>query len=125
MATVLNIARHEVDLSSGAQIEPGHVKTGVDVTGDAFNASLVAHHLLYVLPDSYVTPGSTPTPWSPPNHYVIVGDTAAHLTSTNPILSNTQICIETDTGRQKLGDNSTHWNSLPYTGVGSIDGGTP
>lgn len=42
-------------------------------------------------------------------------DTAANWTAANPTnLGNGQIGYETDTGRTKIGDGSTAWNSLPY-----------
>lgn len=41
--------------------------------------------------------------------------TAANLTSSNPILEDGRLGIETDTGRFKIGDGSTAWNSLAYS----------
>lgn len=41
-------------------------------------------------------------------------DTAANWTSVNPILLEGEVGIETDTRKQKVGDGSTAWNSLPY-----------
>lgn len=41
-------------------------------------------------------------------------DTAANWTSVNPILLEGEVGIETDTRKQKFGDGSTAWNSLPY-----------
>ena len=40
--------------------------------------------------------------------------TAANLTSSNPVLEDGRLGIETDTGRFKIGDGSTAWNSLSY-----------
>lgn len=40
--------------------------------------------------------------------------TAAILTANNPVLPAGEICIETDTGRIKIGDGSTAWASLGY-----------
>ena len=45
------------------------------------------------------------------------GGTAAVLASVNPVLSEREIMIETDTGKIKVGtDGLTAWNSLPYVG---------
>lgn len=41
-------------------------------------------------------------------------DTAANWTSNNPTPESGQLCFETDTGRHKLGNGSTAWNSLAY-----------
>jgi hypothetical protein len=41
-------------------------------------------------------------------------DTAANWTSVNPILLEGEVGIETDTRKQKFGDGTTAWNSLPY-----------
>ncbi len=44
-------------------------------------------------------------------------DTAAAWTAANSKLEDGQYGVETDTGRQKIGDASgTLWNSLPYLG---------
>ena len=42
------------------------------------------------------------------------GDTAANLTSGNPVLAAREIMVETDTLKFKIGDGSTAWNSLAY-----------
>jgi hypothetical protein len=41
-------------------------------------------------------------------------------TASNPILSAGEPGMEVDTGQMKVGDGSTPWNSLPYTGEGGI-----
>lgn len=41
-------------------------------------------------------------------------DTAANWTSVNPVLLEGEVGLETDTRKQKVGDGSTAWNSLPY-----------
>lgn len=41
-------------------------------------------------------------------------DTAANWTTANPVLSSGQPGYETDTGRVKIGDGVTAWNSLAY-----------
>jgi hypothetical protein len=41
-------------------------------------------------------------------------DTAANWTAANPILANGEKGYETDTGKEKRGDGSTAWASLPY-----------
>lgn len=43
--------------------------------------------------------------------------TASDWTSNNPILSEAEIGIETGTGKFKIGDGSTPWNSLQYGGI--------
>jgi hypothetical protein len=47
-------------------------------------------------------------------------DTAANWASTNPILADGEWAKETDTGKTKLGDGTTDWNSLEYYGGGGI-----
>ncbi len=42
---------------------------------------------------------------------------AAQWTSDNPILASGEMGIETDTNKFKIGDGTTHWNSLPYGGL--------
>ena len=42
-------------------------------------------------------------------------DTAGNWTSNNPIPLAGQSCLETDTGKVKIGDGSTAWTSLPYS----------
>jgi hypothetical protein len=42
-------------------------------------------------------------------------NTAATWTSVNPILYDAELGIERDTGRYKIGDGITAWNSLAYT----------
>lgn len=41
-------------------------------------------------------------------------DTAANWTSANPTLAQGEIGLEYDTGKIKVGDGSTTWNSLGY-----------
>lgn len=50
--------------------------------------------------------------------------TAAQWTSANPTLASGEWGYETDTGKVKIGNGSTAWNSLGYTGVGDIEGVT-
>ena len=50
--------------------------------------------------------------------------TAAQWTSANPTLAAGEWGYETDTGKVKIGNGSTVWNSLGYTGVGDIEGVT-
>lgn len=42
-------------------------------------------------------------------------DTAANWTAANPTLASGEFGYETDTGKLKLGDGATAWNSLPYS----------
>jgi hypothetical protein len=46
--------------------------------------------------------------------------TAAQWTSTNPTLAAGEQGYETDTGKLKIGDGSTAWNSLGYIGDGNV-----
>ena len=50
--------------------------------------------------------------------------TAAQWTSANPTLAAGEWGYETDTGKVKIGNGSTAWNSLGYTGAGDIEGVT-
>lgn len=43
--------------------------------------------------------------------------TAAQWTSVNPTLAAGEIGVETDTQKFKVGNGSTAWNSLGYTGT--------
>lgn len=55
------------------------------------------------------------------------GDTSGNWTATNPILGSREFGIETDTGKGKVGNGVTAWNSLAYsffTNVGDIVAGT-
>jgi len=44
-------------------------------------------------------------------------DTAANWQFVNPLLSEGEPGIETDTGKIKYGDGTSYWNDLPYTYV--------
>ena len=46
--------------------------------------------------------------------------TAAQWTSANPTLASGEFGYETDTGKFKLGDGSTAWNSLGYKASGTV-----
>jgi hypothetical protein len=50
--------------------------------------------------------------------------TASQWTSANPTLTSGEWGFETDTGKVKIGNGSTAWNSLGYTGAGDIEGVT-
>ncbi len=50
--------------------------------------------------------------------------TASQWTSTNPTLASGEWGYETDTGKVKIGNGSTAWNSLAYQGAGDIEGVT-
>jgi hypothetical protein len=50
--------------------------------------------------------------------------TASQWTSTNPTLAAGEWGFETDTGKVKIGNGSTAWNSLAYQGAGDIEGVT-
>lgn len=45
---------------------------------------------------------------------------AATWTSQNPVLAEGEAGAEIDTGQMKIGDGFSTWNSLPYSGSGSI-----
>lgn len=47
-------------------------------------------------------------------------DTAANWTSENPTLSAGEWGFETDTGKLKIGDGSTAWTSLGYSGAKGV-----
>ena len=46
--------------------------------------------------------------------------TASQWTSANPTLSAGEWGFETDTGKVKIGDGTTAWNSEPYIGAGDV-----
>lgn len=46
--------------------------------------------------------------------------TAAQWTSANPTLASGEFGYETDTGKFKIGDGSTAWNSLGYKASGTV-----
>ena len=46
--------------------------------------------------------------------------TASQWTSANPTLSSGEWGFESDTGKVKIGNGSTAWNSLGYTGAGTV-----
>jgi hypothetical protein len=50
--------------------------------------------------------------------------TASQWTSANPTLASGEWGFETDTGKVKIGNGSTAWTSLGYTGAGDIEGVT-
>jgi hypothetical protein len=51
------------------------------------------------------------------------GGTAANLMALNEIPLDREIVIETDTGKMKFGDGTTHYNDLPYAASGGGGGG--
>jgi hypothetical protein len=46
--------------------------------------------------------------------------TASQWTSANPTLASGEQGFETDTGKVKIGNGSTAWNSLAYIGAGTV-----
>jgi len=46
--------------------------------------------------------------------------TASQWTSANPTLAAGEWGLETDTSKVKIGDGTTAWNSLSYTGTGDV-----
>lgn len=51
-------------------------------------------------------------------------DPAADWTSRNPVLGQFEIGIESDTGKAKLGDGVTAWNSLSYFNPSGVEAST-
>jgi hypothetical protein len=51
-------------------------------------------------------------------------DTAANWTSGNPVLASGELGYETNTGKFKIGNGSTAWNSLSYTVNAAMSGVT-
>ena len=51
-------------------------------------------------------------------------DTAANWTSANPTLAIGEMGLETDTGKFKVGNGTTAWNSLAYGGIQGTTGST-
>lgn len=49
------------------------------------------------------------------------GGTSTALTAVNPSLAQREICVETDTGKLKVGNGTDRWNDLPYSGSGEVD----
>lgn len=49
------------------------------------------------------------------------GGRAVVLSAVNPVLSEREIMIETDSGKLKIGDGSSHWNELSYYGEHSTE----
>jgi Major tropism determinant N-terminal domain len=49
-------------------------------------------------------------------------DTAANWTSNNPTLAAGEFGLESDTGKFKVGNGSTAWNSLAYGGLQGTNG---
>ena len=47
------------------------------------------------------------------------GGTKSAMEQVNPILRRREACVETDTGRMKVGDGEHAWNDLPYSGGSS------
>lgn len=47
------------------------------------------------------------------------GQASTSWSSTNPVLRAREIGVETNTGKFKIGDNTTQWNSLAYAGGGT------
>lgn len=46
--------------------------------------------------------------------------TASQWSSANPVLLSGEIVVETDTGKFKIGDGSTAYNSLSYVFYGPV-----
>ena len=46
--------------------------------------------------------------------------TSVSWAATNPLLSAGEPGVEIDTGQMKVGDGTTYWNDLPYTGAANI-----
>lgn len=46
--------------------------------------------------------------------------TAAELSRVNPVLLAREVVYESDTGKYKIGDGTTSWNSLPYKSAEAV-----
>ena len=57
------------------------------------------------------------------NRIQIRRDTAANWTRVNPVLSDGEPGLETDTNKVKYGDGTSAWGSLEYARGGSSGGG--
>jgi len=53
-----------------------------------------------------------------PDRFVVKRDSAANFTSANTLLLEGEWALELDTGKMKIGDGTTVWNSLPYKTLG-------
>lgn len=53
-----------------------------------------------------------------------VRNTAAGFTAANPVLGYGVIGLETDSGKIKVGNGTTAWSALPYSGGGAVDWAT-
>lgn len=51
---------------------------------------------------------------------LIRNDKSSAFETANPLLKKGELAFETDTGRFKLGDGSTLWNKLPYSGSTTV-----
>jgi hypothetical protein len=56
--------------------------------------------------------------------FQVAGHTAADWTAGNPVLLDREYAVERDTGKVKLGDGTTAWNSLPYFGSTTLADGS-
>ena len=50
-------------------------------------------------------------------HIQFIRGTAEAMSTVNPLLLAGELGIETDTGKYKIGDGLTAWNSLDYAGL--------
>ena len=50
-------------------------------------------------------------------HIQFIRGTAEAMTEVNPLLLAGELGLETDTGKYKIGDGVTAWNSLNYSGL--------
>jgi hypothetical protein len=48
-------------------------------------------------------------------------DTSSNWTSVNPTLARGEIGIEINTNKMKIGDGTTAWDDLPYTGIDAAE----
>jgi len=65
-----------------------------------------------------------PNPDSLKDYATVVRDTAENFASNNTVLKDNEIGLETDTGKIKIGDGTTAWNDITYSGGGSSSGGS-
>lgn len=57
--------------------------------------------------------------------FLVRGGTAADLSSVNEVPLERELVYETDTGKSKLGDGTTHYNDLDYISGGGGDFSIP
>lgn len=52
-----------------------------------------------------------------PVRLILRNGTASQWTTSNPVLAEGEMGVETDTNKFKIGDGAIAWNALPYGGL--------